>query len=379
VFALAMTACAQVSGPGAWVPSQNGTTGQSDPMPYYFSGTGCRASGVAVCPGLVGGEPNWIAEAWLGLNGQNLKHWQQPEEEPSSTTKDLELVFDSTHFPPGTQVEVQFRAKDRLGNFYPANGPATGTAVVKNTARFYSYPQTAAQPGGNGALAAYYLVSHNHYGRTVNYVNWSAPMLADQIDDAGIWYVNAHSTPSSHTTYNILEDVYDWPHEVDPNYLDWRGAANGSGYPPFNSTQKPPVHLAIFHGCDTGETDVFRPILRPFQDAWWPIPYANQASIGFEDKALVVEAELFVQRFFSLLMEGRTIENAVFKFIERNTNEEEYAEEPKVHVYLFNDDVPPVLLSSVDQLPIAGDRFTRVRSVYRSGSHAWTSSEDWWR
>ncbi|MGE0002095.1 MAG: hypothetical protein AB7F50_03610 [Fimbriimonadaceae bacterium] len=75
---MALAASAQVSGPGAWVPSQNGTTGQSDPMPSYFSGTDCRASGEAVCPGLVEGEANWVVKAWLSLNGQNLKYWLKP-------------------------------------------------------------------------------------------------------------------------------------------------------------------------------------------------------------------------------------------------------------------------------------------------------------
>jgi hypothetical protein len=253
-----------------------------------------------------------------------------------------------------------------------------GGAVVKNTARLYSYWATASMPGGYGALGAHNRISPSNYDRTLMQNGWTLSVLEAHIENAGIWYINDHSTPTSHNVNSPLVQAYDWPAAGTPNYLDWRGPANGSGIPPFNSTQNPPVHLAVFHGCDTGDADIFRPVLRPFYNAHSSLPFANQAAFGILHKPLVDEAQLFADRLFEELMRGHTVRRARFKFVERNMDDED-CDEPKLHVYLTEASTNKFLINDVDWIPFVGDEYARVRSVYRAGSHEWTGPEDWWR
>lgn len=86
-----------LTGPGAFVPGDRG------PMPYYFSGTDCRASGSVSGPI---GVPEDHGELWIG--GTLVKTWSRiPGTAPQTFT--LSAIFDSTHFPSGSMVSVKIK------------------------------------------------------------------------------------------------------------------------------------------------------------------------------------------------------------------------------------------------------------------------------
>ncbi|MGE0001088.1 MAG: hypothetical protein AB7T05_03345 [Fimbriimonadaceae bacterium] len=230
-------------------------------MPFYFSGTDCRASGEAVCPGLIGGEANWMVTAWLSLDGQNLKYWQKPPGEPGSTAVGLDLVFDSTHFPPSSNVEVRFKAKDSHGNFYEA----TGVSVVKNRACLYNYPEFLEIYGGDSSTLAYNMLSGKNYDRKLMNDSWPNSVLSAELHNPGIWIVHTHANNNWHYCSPGSSSVYHGiPATGTPNYGEARDYHNGDWFPPFNSTANPPVHLAIMQGCNTGPPIQYVAILLPY-------------------------------------------------------------------------------------------------------------------
>ena len=97
VFAYALHSVAAIaqSSSGMYVPSGGG------PMPNYWSGTNCRASGSAQI-----GEPIFAAELWL--NNERVRRWDAPDPDVLPLSMSLKVMFDSSHFANGTNIEVRF-------------------------------------------------------------------------------------------------------------------------------------------------------------------------------------------------------------------------------------------------------------------------------
>ncbi|MGE0001207.1 MAG: hypothetical protein AB7F50_11315 [Fimbriimonadaceae bacterium] len=368
---MALAASAQVSGPGAWVPSRNGTTGQSDPMPFYFSGTDCRASGEAVCPGLIGPEANWMVEAWLSLNGQNLKYWQKPPGEPGSTTVDLNLVFDSTHFPPQTNVEVRFKAKGSHGNFYEA----TGSSIVKNAAVALNLYAFNGVWGGLGAAIVGNELASSNYTLFIDLgPDWDKESVAFHQQHNGVYYVNSHGSQGiKHQTNGIVdyggqevpEDVFSYG-AVDA-YDIYKTDVAGVGLFPFNSTGIPPTLFAHLDFC-TAMENVPRPsdfgvLLYPYSNAYGDPPARNQAVFGYNGYTLVDESENSAWHMFSRMAGGATAHKARGGFIIAQLQGHPRAVQigPTVNG-------PFSRVDEIADCPLLGDFHTRIRFVYTGSS-----------
>jgi hypothetical protein len=115
------------------------------PMPYYFSGTACRAvGGLDSIP--VEGYPN-VMNLYIG--GQLAAHYEGAGDSPFrissdvagrfdigpkilSTPRALSVIFDSTHFANGTSLVIFFEAWTNTGYF-----SASGSASVMNEATLF--------------------------------------------------------------------------------------------------------------------------------------------------------------------------------------------------------------------------------------------------
>lgn len=357
---LAAFALGQVASEGAWVPSLNGATGESDPMPYYFSGTDCRASGVAVCPGFVEGEPNWMVEAWLSLNGQVLKHWQHPTGEPNVTSTGLQLFFDSTHFPPGSQVEVRFKARDRRGVFYEASG----SSVVKNSAKLHDLPEFAEYAGGALASQATAELSGSNIASSYLSDTWPTTVAATRIQAASVWVVWTHAGPTAHQCSPGQSDLV-WASIGlgDQSYDYWRAAANGFGLPPFNDTHNQPVELALLLGCRMGETDKFLTAIEPHGTAYEPNLIRDKAVVAAYGKLFIRDGERLAAWFVDPLAVGMTVRRACLALFTKAVYEHSIGNE-SVYMNYDGDAYGDNPVSSFVELRVYGDRYTRIKNVY---------------
>lgn len=156
VLVFGLSALAQPGGFGPQVPADGG------PMPNYFSGTNCRASGYAQL-----GEP--ILFAYLRLNDELVASYEYHPNDPEPLYAiTLEVMFDSSHWMDGTEVVVKF------GVYGAATGwqVATGTSVVKNKAMLWEHPDPNINT--DPVLIAESLLSNKNYTLNVqNGGSWS--------------------------------------------------------------------------------------------------------------------------------------------------------------------------------------------------------------
>ena len=129
-----------MAGPGVWVPSEGGA------MPYYFSGTNCRASGISICPNPDPEDPSHIITAILFINDFPVTRYDWKPGEPIPMSVSLSAMFDSTHFTNGAAVIVRMDWWDNHGN----TGSGMGSSTVHNSVLLAQHPDPYLQ--GSAAL-----------------------------------------------------------------------------------------------------------------------------------------------------------------------------------------------------------------------------------
>lgn len=340
-------------------------------MPYYFSGTDCRASGEAVCPGLVEGEANWMVEAWLSLNGQDLKYWQKPPSEPGSTSKGLSLFFDSTRFPPGTSIEVRFKANDSHGNFYEDAGSAT----VKNAVVALNLYAFNGIEGGLGAWMVEDRLTGLNYSQFIDLgPTWEKESVAFHQQHNNVYYVNSHGAQGiKHETNGIAdyggqevaEVVYSFA--ASDSYDIFKGDTMGTGFPPFNSTENAPTFFAHLDFCTAMENvpraSDFGILLYPYFNAYGDPPARNQAVFGYNGYTLIHESENSAWHIFDRMRSGATAHRARGEMIMAQLQND-----PRSVQIGPTANGPFARVDEISDCPILGDFHTRIKFVYTGNS-----------
>lgn len=150
IAALSLTIQASVIGGAAiWatVPMSRPT------MPLYFSGTNCRASGAVHD----NGEGVNLTSMKLWINGTLVKQWPNPGGGGGPMSpRELAVMFDSTHFADGTQIEVKFEAWLLTGQHLVA----TGTSYVMNRSKLYGRYDLDRVPLSHNGTNYYFGTAH---------------------------------------------------------------------------------------------------------------------------------------------------------------------------------------------------------------------------
>lgn len=385
-FSLAITALAnaQISGPGAWVPGPANPGPGSTPMPYYFSATNCRASGV-INP-VAYRNIVWI---WLSINDEVVK-----EEYPdwNGLSVGLGAIFDSTHFQPGSTVTVSIDGMDDFGDFYHAEG----SSIVKNRALLYD--------GIGGIWFTASLISTllptTKWNVFTKQAPWTANDVFYQMEDpasnrictilnlschgnvstSGIGMLAAplnavNDPPPSETFWSIHNPA--WPAELD--FLSERQAdmTVNTPYPPFNVSENIPISFAHLDSCLTGADSKFDSILYPNYDNYGDLKNTDQAVIAYS--AAVAHAggisgyfnannyshipqELRrSQPIYNALGAGLTVFEAKERLIQKLS---------PWHIIGYNETI--ILGSTIsivrqldpEEITIIGDPYTRITTVY---------------
>jgi hypothetical protein len=344
----------------------------NNPMPYYFSGTNCRAMGSLGSPTVEG----WPTIMNLYVGGELVAHWDSFEgmEGPAfmqskfggggpkypSIPRGLRAMFDSTHFAPGSTVAVFFEAWTNLGYF-----SATGSAVVKNSILLSQHPEPLIDP--DTALVVGDLIQPNFHRDLSLYRNGWSPF--DFIYGMAERTVIFSSTHGTNTEFYAGKKFYDadgdpWITTLRPNggitshaptHPDWlysvgigpyRAAQMGTGYPPFNSSGQPPINLAFILSCSTGAEDEFIEFLRPYIN-YYAGALEDQAFTGFAGSLFAIDHYDIARAAFASLTAGKTVLDAKIAVLALGK--------------LCGEDNH--VMTSGD-MPIYGDPYTRLHSVY---------------
>jgi hypothetical protein len=334
--------------------------------------------------------------ARLYLNGELARIWVlEPGADPPFSIA-LSVMFDSTHFADGTEVEVVLEVRSAWTLFwYP--GASSPDPVVDNKSVVYGRYDMEISPIAWDAILAQYIIGDYTWmsarpaenrltamGYTTHTLETSlgwgqAQHLAD-IREANVVYVASHggsfgtsslywtdindytlqysANPAGPPTFPF-EGIIGFPNGQPSQFpvLPERQSANGTGLPPFN-TGRPPVNLAFLMACKTGETSDHSAFLYPWGNAYTGAPSdfpEDQAYCGFVEGPYFDQLRVLAETFFNALAAGYTVHRA------RNMAMLAYSPQP-----------PNCSLN------VYGDLAMKLKGVY-DGNHLAAPSLDWVR
>ena len=262
--------------------------GPGAPMPSYWSGTNCRASGWAQ----VGGP---IYSAELFLNGELVNEWVcgDPVEEEPPWTLLLEAMFDSSHFANGTPVEVTFRVLTYMGW---QEGSSDPDPVVQNKLMMFEDP---APPTPDPVPTVQALMTGKNYALIAeDGSSWTKTDYFAAMNGSNAVMFAGHGNPSVHSV-PVGSGIH-WA-----EYEAYRISHIGSGIPPFNAGAIP-VNFCHIIACNCGDTNNFIRACYPYYMAWGGPWMENQALMAY--KVYIPEKQLseHAALIWNKLAEGQT-------------------------------------------------------------------------
>jgi hypothetical protein len=126
----------------------------------------------------------------------------------------------------------------------------------------------------------------------------------------------------------------------------YRSPQIGSGYPPYNSTGNPPLNLAFIMSCATGAEQDFIRFCLPYYNAYGGY-LEDQAFVGYTPSIYIRDMASMATAFWGMLSAGRILREARSAVLELNLN-------PVGRSSPYNE----------TDIPIYGDRYLRIESVY---------------
>lgn len=318
-------------------------------MPYYFSGTNAR---IFMTVGMTFDSIKQI-KMWIG--GEVV--WDESYPDPYVSgiwqlSAGHDLMFDSTQFANGTELEVKFE----IWGWGSSHRIKTESAQVVNQAVLYGRYDLeisflTKNSAGNWVMASGgdeepYRVLPSSSSRLasmgydirkyVTTLGWAAEEFGVDSQDCNVLHVNTHGATTffwSDTNDYWYEYIFGLPNDYTHitnvygcstpqgaptgsiNLLDYRVAANGTGLPPFNSTAKPPINLAYFDCCSAGVTNEFaEATLYPYGNVYAGMYSSeNQSSVGYAITVSASQARNVAEAFWQRLEDRYTVTEARYQ------------------------------------------------------------------
>jgi hypothetical protein len=337
-------------------------------VPYYFSGTNCKAAGQVVA---IQNPWNWFPEhmvlAELKLNGEVVDSYFYDPMQPIPMIVNLDVRFDSSHFPYGTVLNVELTGIDNIGTQYYDNYQA----VVKNRVVALNQPSitTYVPPLSNAALGFWSYPYLSNYGSIYhdNYAWIDAEQFSFQ-SGSNVLIIGAHGNSSpSHTTgfHDGGSGGMAW---VLPPEAEVAQQQNiGTGLPPNNSSQNPPLNLVYLVGCNLATSDQFTAYCWPYQHQTGG-SMENQCFVGFNKWVLLRSYTAFAEFMKGAMRIGFSVHMARQLMSQEVINGSDQFEVSDTGI---EGDSRSFTASDME---IYGDEYTRIKNVYQQ-NHA--RSETW--
>lgn len=331
----AQMVAAQMSG-GLFVPMGGG------PMPNYFSGTNCRASGSGQIQGA-------IESAYLKVNSQVVASYQHIPGEPYHSSIGLKAMFDSSHFNNGATATVRLE----INGYITGQHTKTGSAVVQNQAMFFEDPDPPISPDPSVVFNGLFSGSGYH---TVlqNVGGWTKPYYFQIMADSNFVVFCGHGTAASHYTGIAPAD-----------YLTARQSTIGPPvppYPPFTAGSSP-INILYLLSCNGGDTTAFESALWPHYMGWGGPLSENQAVIAYTVYIPVGELHKHADIVGGHLRDGYTVQSTKMHFELYLSLHPDELEAWDTYNFEDPDLTPPRPMKNGDLITF-GDGKTRVKSVY---------------
>lgn len=348
-------------------------------MPLYFSGAACRASGAV---DESEGPPIWMD---LFVNGELVAHWDWFQDVPEMP-EGLQVMFDSSHFPNGTTVTVEFDAYF----LYGGASHASGTSVVGNRAVLFGRHdfEVTGHPDQFGFPAVLSSLSSSNYVSIwqITTLGWADyDYLASLESNPNVLYIHTHGDagvqmpsppqPAPVGTW-LLSDYDELPsppqYPVDPFYINSgeclaaRQAAIGTGgLPPYNPSGKPPINIGFNDGCLTGLGNGFaEAYLWPYQNAYgmWT---ECQSQLGWSVLKYSLATRPCMEEFWTNMQIGYTADEARVEA------------ENRYYQWVMEHGIEEKLPGQRFLIHCYGDWYARLHGVY-SGTDADSPMANWY-
>lgn len=192
-------------------------------------------------------------------------------------------MFDSSHFPPGTAVNVRYRVWcPELGWVEENSG---FDPVVQNRLMMFQDPHPLELPAPNPVPAVQSLFTGRNYNLWPrDDVTWTKENYYLVMGQSTAIYYAGHGTPAYHTAPNPP-----WDGITVTRYGTERAADIGTGLPPFNSTSSSSIFFCHLQACKCGTTDNFEVVLYPYYMGWGGVYLENQAVLAYSAYLLTTD------------------------------------------------------------------------------------------
>lgn len=328
------------------------------PMPPYFYSTNNHVSGNAMVGPADGRGPRYFVYACLKVGGYTVDEYIHIVGEPQPMSIGGEATFDSTVFGNGTQLVVRFEAIDSYGVVYEAED----SAPVKNKIGLAQVDEWNDYLNTDGIERTRVLMENLGWDiHELSTMDWNPADLYDLFSGAGIYHIGVHGDVDRHWTDN-WDEVLAQPFMINaiPNYFDWRASMNGTGLPPHNSTNIPPVTFAFLDSCYAGtNSDFFESILLPHMTSYGEY-VENMCLIGYPQAVMVAGHDVAAHDLFLKLREGVVATKAREEFLDSNLAR--WIANP-LSIYVVTISWGNIV-DDESEMHLYGDPNTRVRWVY---------------
>ena len=356
-LAILTSAWAQPGGGGGPSPFGLLVPAGGGPMPNYFAGTNCIVSGNAQI-----GEV--ILQALLKINGELVADYiWDGENIPMSVT--LAARFDSSHFPPGTPLQVSLHVQGATTGWqhkYASSSPLATNKVV-----MYEHPDPSFAPDGPPVVQSH-MTGKNYSLNTVANTLWGPGSYFGQMDGSNAVFMVSHGSADRHRAgedpnYLNCTPIYSGAQGGPVSYEGYRQSQIGTGLPPYNSGA-PSVNFMHLFSCQGGTTNNFIRVCYPYRMLWTGNWMENQALLAYGCYVPTSEANIHADLFWGPMSEGETAKSTQVEIETMILNGD-------VVLHAWTTDPGPIRLMTPNDIKLyayyggeGDDGAVRIKSVY---------------
>lgn len=352
------------------ITMRKGSKGKQQwPVPSYFSGTNARGYGLAEATYF---DTLGLHRVRMLLNGEVVYDQTydpfDPNDPLSAGVRRIPevCIFDSTHWSPGSVVEVKIEASEYSLSY--GIGPtltASYSAPIKNAALASEGINPILEPDGAPAAAQAHF-QMNYASTLVNDSPYDVAAYDNMTQWKNLIFVNSEGGAVTYDMGDGLTSAS--PSNASPSDFGWlqhRTFNNGFGLPPFNTWQCP-VNFADLEVCHAGDQLAFETILFPYSDAYGHYE-ENQAVWAYTCFMKGATTESLTEDLYGLFQQNKTVGQVMLDILPLRQGKADASDDGG---QTYRDLALP-------DLGIVGDLHARLKGVYTGSTYLPSAPNSW--